>query len=320
MALLGLIIGNKKYENKDLLDLPKVADDVSMMNEMLGAHDYKVKLFEDVEDIGEKLEEFRKSVFGQEIDRLHFHFSGHGVNNARIHVEKNELRPEELERIREGSQSETRTTNTPVGECLFGRSGQLYSVHDLKSKLLDCGSKDKKITTTLDCCRVQHRGRGGPEKRGKRKSVKLKEKKAFKIAEQEKIAVVSGSLELHPIDDNWSLTKELYKVTEAGKSPVLLVDIAKKVNASWKESDVPQRSKIDLLEDLENWADYMWPTSKTWPTLEASDKTSGGEEATDSENMEGKDLEAIGRDLQKTVKEQGAQIQDLLEQIGQSER
>ena len=74
MALLGLIIGNKKYENKDLLDLPKVADDVRMMNEMLGAHDYKVTLFEDVEDIGEKLEEFRKSVSSQEIDRLHFHF------------------------------------------------------------------------------------------------------------------------------------------------------------------------------------------------------------------------------------------------------
>ena len=53
MALLGLIIGNKKYENKDLLDLPKVADDVRMMNEMLGAHDYKVTLFEDVEDIGD---------------------------------------------------------------------------------------------------------------------------------------------------------------------------------------------------------------------------------------------------------------------------
>ena len=64
----------------------------------------------------------------------------------------------------------------------------------------------------------------------------------------------------------------------------------------------------------------MWPTSKTWPTLEASDKTSGGEEVTDSENMLGKDLEAIVRDLQKTVKEQGAQIQELLEQIGQSER
>ena len=63
----------------------------------------------------------------------------------------------------------------------------------------------------------------------------------------------------------------------------------------------------------------MWPTSKTWSTLEAPDKTSGGEEVTDSENMLGKDLEAIVRDLQKTVKKQGEQIRELLEKKGQIE-
>merc|ERR1712202_119534 len=51
------------------------------------------------------------------------------------------------------------------------------------------------------------------------------------------------------------------EVTDAGKTPILFTDIAKKVNASWKKKGIEQRSERTLLEDEENWADYMWPTS-----------------------------------------------------------
>ena len=126
------------------------------------------------------------------------------------------MKPEELKRIKEGHQSDTKTTKTPVGECLYGTNGDLCSVYEIKRKLLDCGSQVSKITITLDCCRVQFRNRGGPETR---QVVRLREKKALQSDEQKKIAVISGALDLHQIDDNWSLTKELYKVTDAGRKP-----------------------------------------------------------------------------------------------------
>ena len=101
MAMRGLIIANKDYKNEEFINLPNVAKDSEMMDEMLGRHDYKVTLYEDVIDIGAKLEEFKKEVAKEEIERLHFHFSGNGANNARIFVDQHDLKPEELKRIKE---------------------------------------------------------------------------------------------------------------------------------------------------------------------------------------------------------------------------
>ena len=47
MAMRGLIIANKEYKNEELINLPNVANDSKMMNEMLGRHGYKVTLYED---------------------------------------------------------------------------------------------------------------------------------------------------------------------------------------------------------------------------------------------------------------------------------
>ena len=249
---LALIIINSKYKSKDLVDLPKVREDAVMMSDMLRSHNYKIKLYQDVEDIGEILENFQRNVMGREIGRLHFHFSGHG---AKIHGE-----PDEPEKMRGGRQSDTKTTRTPdVGECLVLTTGELYAVHDLKRKLLECGSK--KITISLDCSRVQTRQElRSPETK---QVVTLKEKQPLTIAEQEKIAVISCSLDLYTIDSNGSLTRELHEVTNAGKAPILLTDIAKEVNASWKQKGIQQRSKIDLLEYKVKWTDYRWPSDKT---------------------------------------------------------
>ena len=79
MAMRGLIIANKEYKDEELINLPKVANDSKMMNEMLRRHGYEVTLYEDVIDIGAKLEEFKKEVAKEEIERLHFHFSGNGA-------------------------------------------------------------------------------------------------------------------------------------------------------------------------------------------------------------------------------------------------
>ena len=45
--------------------------------------------------------------------------------------------------------------------------------------------------------------------------MKLKYKEPYlPTGDHKKIAVISGSLDLLPIDDKWSLTKELHEVTD----------------------------------------------------------------------------------------------------------
>ena len=39
MAMRGLIIANKDYKNEEFINLPNVAKDSEMMDEMLGRHD-----------------------------------------------------------------------------------------------------------------------------------------------------------------------------------------------------------------------------------------------------------------------------------------
>ena len=126
MVNVALIIANSKYKSKDH-DLPKVTDDAVMMKEMLNIHDYKIEVYPDVEDIGNQLENFVKKCKVEKIDRLHFHFSGHGVHNALIHLEA-----DEREKMKEMGQSFK--TDTPVGECLVETTGELYSVHDLNEE------------------------------------------------------------------------------------------------------------------------------------------------------------------------------------------
>jgi hypothetical protein len=76
-----------------------------------------------------------------DIGKLHFHFSGHGVNNAKIQTP---LAKETFDFETNGVSE----SNTPYGECIVGQNGSLYSVHDLKHKLLEF--KSSRITFTLD--------------------------------------------------------------------------------------------------------------------------------------------------------------------------
>ena len=304
MVNLALIITNEKYDNEDLDNLPNVTEDAKMMKEMLNSHNYEIELYPNVEDIGNQLEKFRKHVAEREIDRLHFHFSGHGVHNARIQLEA-----DELEKMKERGQSDTKTTQTPVGECLVGTAEKLYAVHDLKRKLLECGSN--KITITLDCCRDPLRGT-----KRRRQSVKLKERKRLTIAEQEKIGVISGALDLHRIWDNCSLTRELNEVTDAGKTPILFTDIAKKVNASWKKKGIEQRSERTLLEDEENWADYMWPTSKTQFESRKSDEAGGEDKGERGNSLPDRALEErLIAKIEESEKRSQARMEELFKQI-----
>jgi len=177
---------------------------------------------------------------------LHFHYSGHGVNNAKIVVEEDEKK-----RAIE-SNITTQITKTPVGECLVGSSGELYSLHDVKHELVKLHAET--IVISLDCCRSELRGSGRGLTCGE---VKLQKKEAISQEDQEKIVVLYGSLDGHSSSDSRSFTKELFKVTDEGNISIPILKLASKVNQSWKDTN--QRCKADLVEVGDNWNDFHWP-------------------------------------------------------------
>ena len=155
---IGLIIINysysSKYLDKEFGDLPGVKDDKGsnegndegqMMRTMLNASDYKtLDVSENVENIGSKLDEFKSKVEemvkGQQIGRLHFHFSGHGTRNkdtAKKEAEVNDY-------------------------CLVGSgsSGKFFPAYLVKVELLKLNPKT--LTITFDSCRGDKNMKRGP--------------------------------------------------------------------------------------------------------------------------------------------------------------
>ena len=107
---------------------------------------------------------------------------------------------------------------------------KLCSVHDIKTELLKLNTK--KITMTLDCCRVGreggqgHRGSGNGHGGARNPVIKLKKKKAFKVAEQEKVFTFKGTLEGLPSTDGMSFTQMLVAVCQkhGGGLPILEIE------------------------------------------------------------------------------------------------
>ena len=75
-------------------------------------------------------------------------FLGHGVFNATIELDPNSYTRTVDETIYESAD--------PVGECLVGIKGKLYSVMELKHDLLKL--KTETLTLTLDMCRDSRSG------------------------------------------------------------------------------------------------------------------------------------------------------------------
>jgi len=242
----------KTEQNTLLSSLPNVPEDGEMMQEMLKGYVITPLLDDADGDILQAVKDFVEThkKNGLNFGRLHFHFSGHGVHNARIHIE-----PEKLNNS--AVKTETMTTDTPTGECMVGSNGKLYAIHDLKHELLKLGSES--ITVTLDCCRAQNRG---TKSRGPTEDlvVKLRNQLPISAANEEKICVLYGSLDGHVIYDHRSFTKELYKVTNKGKTNINILHLARKVNNSWKCTD--QRCKVDIVEVGDNWENYFWPSAE----------------------------------------------------------
>ena len=250
---VGLIILNSDYTKSETkgkyLYLPSVQDDGPKMAKML--HKYEIDMKSNVQDILRELKLFVQKYEADDsnIERVHFHFSGHGVHNAKVFLEDGEKKKATV------SQDGTRTSKTPVGECLVGTSGKLYSLHDVKHELLKLQSKT--IIISYDCCRSQLRG---SDTRGLGSgAVKLQKKEPISNKNQEKIIVLYGSLDGLYAYDSHSFTNQLFKVTEKGNKSIPILKLASVVNESWRDTD--QRCKVDLVEVGDNWADFKWPSN-----------------------------------------------------------
>ena len=251
---VDLIFVNSVYKNPLYSNLKGVKDDGDMMEKMLknsyskSSKRIHIVSNEDTNDIREKLQELKEcpDIKGKQIQRLHFHFSGHGVHD----------------RI-EGD-------NCLVGS---GVGSKLLSEIDLKNILLEWNSQE--ITMTVDCCRgsATLRGKGLYGDAGKVENLvsgwrmlshncgQSKDLGAVsKVSNMEKIFTLYATENKHTASDANSLTRELNKVTKEGENPILIIGLSKAVNDSWKNRGIDdQTSTNHWVQKGDNWANCLWP-------------------------------------------------------------
>jgi len=246
---VALVILNSDYPSTNHSTLHGVKDDGKWMDKMLLSYD-DVEILNNVTNIHEAVVDFcaRQVAKYKQVERLHFHYSGHGVENAKVEIDPQSYTVEDNRRTFVGV--------TPTGGCMIGCKGELYSVHDLKLELLKC--IPTYLTLTLDCCRNSDRQRC---KDPPKEYVILKNKKPISNEDQQRIAIIYGTSDLHPASDANTFTQELFKVYSAEKQEMPILQIVSKVNKSWKDRGILQICKLDCVEVGSNWKFYIWPNS-----------------------------------------------------------
>jgi len=238
----ALIVLNAKYLSGKFRPLSGVKKDGDKMEEMLVKHGFEVKIVNDSLNIGKDVQEFCSEF--DSAKEIHFHYSGHGVDNARVSFD-----PNVQIRDREGKKF---STSEPYGDSMVncGPDGDLYSVHDLKHDLVR--RKPDKIVVTLDCCRDI--GRAASH------IVILRHKREMNKKDQQRIALIQGTSEGHKASDLDSFTQELHKVVQEENGSIRIKDIPKKVNQSWCDRNIDQLCKLDICEIGDNWENVQWPS------------------------------------------------------------
>ena len=177
----------------------------------------------------------------KKINRLHFHFSGHGLYNQTI--ETNDSKHDVVD------------SSTPFGECLLGNNGDISLCSVLRVQNLLTQFNAKTITLTLDCCRTLDR----PQKETTRQRVKLAKLPIISNEDWKKIATIHSASKTQPAYDQNSFSKELSKVIHK-KGRIPINDIAKLVNESWEKQGLKQQyCNIDRTEVGDNWDKLYWP-------------------------------------------------------------
>ena len=134
-------------------ELPGVKSDMRTMTRMLEKH-YDIVTLIDKEDIELCIKRLLDQWKDEYINRLHFHFSGHGFYNQTVDAERNEF-----------DEVDSSQSITPIGECVVGNNGQKGLCSILQIQHLLSRANAEKITITLDCCRSLDRELGRTRER-----------------------------------------------------------------------------------------------------------------------------------------------------------
>jgi len=235
---LVIIVFNHEYQGQDNLEGAK--QDGALLRDLYKNQNFVLESMENIKNFETMLRKLKRKYKCTQFENLHFHFSGHGVQNAKIDLEIN---PDE-----DGDYN----TNTPTGDCIVGVSNILYLIHDLKHALLRFNTS--RVLITLDCCRNQRRTKG---RSSTPKKVKLKEKLKIKLQDQERLAVFFGQLDGHTSSDANSFTKELCEVINESEDSIPIGKIAKTVNESWIGRKINQRCHATIVYGECNWDEYI---------------------------------------------------------------
>jgi len=256
---VAVIFLNSEYKDPKYKTLVGVKSDGEYMKLMLkNAYRKSLKWIEimsaeNTEDIKDKLEKFQTSseLKGKQIERLHFHFSGHG-----------------------GFDKDS-GDNCIVGS---GKDAKLNEMEmDIKKNLLGWNSKE--ISLTIDCCR----GNGKLVRQGivndydpthtsdAEEDSQLvagwkdlprgnSTETGCKVSDLKKIFTLYATPNQHTSSDHDSLTKELFLVTEKGERLVAITELAGEVNLSWEGRGISdQISKDDYVKGGAQWKKCFWP-------------------------------------------------------------
>ena len=176
----------------------------------------------------------------EKIDRLHFHYSGHGIFNQTVETNN--------------SNHKVLHSETTFGPCIVGNNGDksLCSILTIQSLMARANADIR--TLTLDCCRDLDRPRS-------RHKVKLAKLPVISTEDWKRIATIYSTCLTQTARDRRSFSQELCKVIRSTKyGRVAFKQIAKLVNESWhKDGLTSQLCNIDLREVGDNWDKVYWP-------------------------------------------------------------
>ena len=239
----AILIFNEYDDQEAISDgwifLPGVKDDRRIWKNFL-ENRYDIVEGVNLNDIEKFVRDLLPQWQDEKIDRLHFHFSGHGIFNQTIHAQ-----------ISDQGTSSTRASDTPFGECLLGNNGDkgLCSILEIQKLLTDFHPNI--ITVTLDCCRTLDR----PKCR-----IELAKLPKVDNEDWKKIATIYASCLTQPAYDT-RFSKELEKVVASTKSGRIPINkIARCVNESWhKKGFNAQVCTHAIVEIGDNWDKLFFP-------------------------------------------------------------
>ena len=202
--------------------------------------DYDIEEVTNQNDIEECTIDILRKWQNEDIHRLHFHFSGHGIINQT--VDAYELDQDVMD------------ADTPIWHCLVGNNGDrsLCSVHNIKHLLTQLNPDI--ITITLDCCCSFQRTR-------KKTGTKIRLAKLAPIPPEawRKMVTFYSTCKSLDSNDEDSFSKELLKVYQEQNHQIPIHKMAKMVKDSWNNRRVKQLCTMEIVEVADNWKNKNWP-------------------------------------------------------------